>query len=90
MILEASGLRKTLGGRAVVHDVGFRVEPGCILGLLGPNGAGKTTTFRMVAGLIEPDGGQVTLGAGASRVRWRSGFGPGSATCLSGPPCSRA
>ena len=34
---------------------------GCITGLLGPNGAGKTTTLRMVAGLVQPDAGQVRV-----------------------------
>ena len=34
---------------------------GCITGLLGPNGAGKTTTLRMIAGLVRPDAGQITV-----------------------------
>ena len=46
--------------RAVV-DVGFTAPDGHILGLLGPNGAGKTTSLRMLAGLIEPDAGRMTV-----------------------------
>jgi len=60
-ILQATGLRKTYGGRAVVDGVSFAVDPGEIVGLLGPNGAGKTTCFRMVCGMIDPDEGQVLL-----------------------------
>jgi ABC-2 type transport system ATP-binding protein len=56
-MIEATGLTKRLGGRAVVSDVSFRCEPGTVTGFLGPNGAGKTTTMRMVVGLSAPDAG---------------------------------
>ncbi|MDA0173117.1 ATP-binding cassette domain-containing protein [Solirubrobacter taibaiensis] len=56
-MIEATGLTKRLGGRAVVNDVSFRCEPGTVTGFLGPNGAGKTTTMRMVVGLSTPDAG---------------------------------
>lgn len=59
--LEARGLRKVLGGRTVVASLGLHVRPGEVVGLLGPNGAGKTTTFRMLAGLLAPDAGEVLL-----------------------------
>jgi lipopolysaccharide export system ATP-binding protein len=60
-LLEASQLRKIYGERVVVDGVSFHVEPAEIVGLLGRNGAGKTTSFRMTIGMIEPDGGRVTL-----------------------------
>jgi len=56
-MIEATGLTKRLGGRAVVSDVSFRCEPGTVTGFLGPNGAGKTTTMRMLVGLSAPDAG---------------------------------
>src|SRR6195256_607192 len=59
--LEAEGLVKRYGGRAVVDGVAVTVHSGEVVGLLGPNGAGKTTTFYMVVGLIKPDEGQVFL-----------------------------
>lgn len=68
-LLEARGLVKTYGRRRVVDGVSFEVEPGEIVGLLGPNGAGKTTSFRMTCGLVEPDGGKVTL-AGKDVTKW--------------------
>lgn len=61
-VLEARGLVKRYGGKAVVSGVDLRVERGEVVGLLGPNGAGKTTTFYMVVGLVRPDGGTVVLG----------------------------
>ncbi len=60
-LLEANGLVKSYGGRRVVDDIGFKVEPGQIVGLLGRNGAGKTTSFRMTMGMITPEAGQVTF-----------------------------
>lgn len=44
-----------------VADVSFVAPDGRITGLLGPNGAGKTTTLRMLAGLIAPDGGSLSV-----------------------------
>jgi lipopolysaccharide export system ATP-binding protein len=60
-LLEARQLLKSFRHRVVVDRVSFRVEPGEIVGLLGPNGAGKTTSFRMVLGMVRPDGGHVLL-----------------------------
>jgi lipopolysaccharide export system ATP-binding protein len=60
-ILEAKGLVKWFGKRQVVCGVDLQVGPGEVVGLLGRNGAGKTTTFRMIMGLLNPDGGKVTL-----------------------------
>lgn len=44
-----------------VRDVSFTAQDGRILGLLGPNGAGKTTSLRMLAGLMTPDGGDMSV-----------------------------
>lgn len=59
MLLEAEKLRKSYGGRTVVKDVSFQVNPGEIVGLLGANGAGKTTSFRITVGMITPEAGTV-------------------------------
>lgn len=59
--LEASGLRKVYGARAVVKNVHLAVAAGEVVGLLGPNGAGKTTTFYMVVGLVRCDAGQILI-----------------------------
>jgi ABC-2 type transport system ATP-binding protein len=51
-------------GRApllAVQEVTFQVAPGEVLALLGPNGAGKTTTIKMIAGLLRPTAGRITL-----------------------------
>ena len=79
-VLAAQGLVKTYKKRNVVNDVQLELRQGEIVGLLGPNGAGKTTTFYMIAGLIPPDAGRITLdGADITRMpmyqRARRGLG---------------
>ena len=58
-VLEAKNLTKRFAKREVVRGVSLKVGSGEIVGLLGRNGAGKTTTFRMIMGLLTPDGGTV-------------------------------
>ena len=60
-MLECSGLRKSYKKKLAVNNVSLNVKEGEIVGLLGPNGAGKTTTFYMIAGLIRPDDGKITM-----------------------------
>jgi ABC-2 type transport system ATP-binding protein len=60
-VLDCAHLARRFGGRVAVEDVSFRIEPGETYGLLGPNGAGKTTTISMVAGVLAPDAGEVTV-----------------------------
>jgi ABC-2 type transport system ATP-binding protein len=62
-----------------LKKVSFSTEPGEILGVVGPNGAGKTTLLRILADLLEPDHGSVTLcghrlGAKQYHLRGRIGY----------------
>jgi ABC-2 type transport system ATP-binding protein len=66
-MIESQNLTKSFGGRTVVNDVSFRVEPGTVTGFLGANGAGKTTTLRVLSGLSEPDSGQAVVLGGRYR-----------------------
>ena len=56
------GLVVRYGGNEVLRGVDLRVPAGSILALLGPSGCGKTTLLRSIAGLIEPQEGQIVLG----------------------------
>ncbi len=81
-MIAARGLTRRFGPRLAVDDVSLDVEQGEIVALLGPNGAGKTTTMRMLAGLIAPTNGSVTIDgilltpATGSALRSRIGFLP--------------
>jgi multiple sugar transport system ATP-binding protein len=59
--LVLSGVTKRFGATVAVADLDLRVGDGEFLVLLGPTGAGKTTTLRLVAGLENPDAGNVRL-----------------------------
>jgi ABC-2 type transport system ATP-binding protein len=66
--IVAEGLRKAYGRTQALDGLYLRVAPGEIFGLIGPNGAGKTTTLRILAGLLLPDAGRVTI-AGIDALR---------------------
>jgi ABC-2 type transport system ATP-binding protein len=60
-VLRVSDLVRRFGDLVAVDGVSFEISPGETYGLLGPNGAGKTTTISVVAGLLTPDAGSVSL-----------------------------
>jgi oleandomycin transport system ATP-binding protein len=59
--IRAERLGKSFGAKRVLDGLDMAVEPGTIFGLLGPNGAGKTTAVRIMATLLAPDEGQVSV-----------------------------
>ena len=61
-LLELVGMSAGYNGSPVVRDITLTVGAGEIVALLGANGAGKTTTLSVIAGLIKPMGGTITLG----------------------------
>ncbi|MBN3792745.1 ATP-binding cassette domain-containing protein, partial [Burkholderia sp. Ac-20353] len=60
--LELDRVTLELGGRTILRDVSFSIEPGEFVGVLGPNGAGKTTLMRAVLGLVPVAGGALRVG----------------------------
>jgi ABC-2 type transport system ATP-binding protein len=80
-MIRVEGLQKRYGQTRALDGLTMAVEPGSIYGFVGPNGAGKTTTMRILATLLQADGGSgqiagedVRLHPG--RVRARLGFMP--------------
>lgn len=59
--IRLDGVRKEFQDTVAVEDLDLRIRRGEIYGFLGPNGAGKTTTIKMIAGLMNPTRGTVTV-----------------------------
>jgi len=72
-ILSIQGVSKTYaGGREALKRVDLAIDKGEIFALLGPNGAGKTTLINIVCGIVNPSGGQVTVGGHDILREWRA------------------
>jgi ABC-2 type transport system ATP-binding protein len=69
--IVAAGVSRSFGVLVAVSDVSFSLPAGRIVGLVGSDGAGKTTLLRMIATMLPPDAGTVTV-AGRDVVRERS------------------
>ncbi|HWH53500.1 MAG TPA: heme ABC exporter ATP-binding protein CcmA [Gemmatimonadaceae bacterium] len=65
--VHAAGLKRTFGRRRAVDGVNLELAAGDCLALFGPNGAGKTTLLRLIAGLLKPTSGTVTVGGRSLR-----------------------
>jgi len=80
-MIHLHGLTKRYGKFVAVDAIDLHVPRGELFGFLGPNGAGKTTTLRIIAGIMRPSAGRVTLGgddvvANPMAAKQRLGFIP--------------
>ena len=73
-VLEFRSVVKRFGAVNAVDGVSFSIAPGEVFTLLGPSGCGKTTTLRLVAGLEEPDGGEIFIRGAAVAAPARNLF----------------
>ena len=78
--LELKGLTKRYGTAAVVKDVSLSVEKGQLCACWGL-GCGKTTTLRLIAGFVEPDEGEISVGGRRASPRPAPARRPSAATC---------
>jgi heme exporter protein A len=67
--LSAFDIACVRGGREVFQKVCFAVHGGQMLAVIGPNGAGKSSLLRLVAGLLEPTQGRITIAGGDAELR---------------------
>jgi ABC-type sugar transport system ATPase subunit len=64
-LIAVNGVVKAYGAATALHDVSFTVAPGQVHGLCGHNGAGKSTLVKILAGLVQPDSGELFVGGEA-------------------------
>ncbi len=67
-LLSVSSLNKRFGTTIACDDISFDLWPGEVLGIVGESGSGKTTLLRSIAGLIEPDSGEINYRATGGEV----------------------
>lgn len=60
--VTVSGLTKRFGAVTALDSISARIQPGRLTGLVGPDGAGKTTLMRLLAGLLVPSSGEISVG----------------------------
>ena len=63
LVIEAKGIGKNYGSRAIVSDFSIRIQRGDRIGIVGPNGSGKTTLIGLLTGALAPDSGTIRLGS---------------------------
>lgn len=61
-VIEFDQVCKGFDGRSLIDNLSFSIPPGAIVGIVGGNGAGKSTLFKMIAGMEQPDSGNVKIG----------------------------
>lgn len=64
MLLSCQALSKTFGARTLFEGVSMGVDEGECLGIIGPNGSGKSTLLKILAGIEQPDAGELTRRTG--------------------------
>jgi ABC transport system ATP-binding/permease protein len=60
-IINAQSISKAFGAKPLFQDVSFTISEGDRIGLIGPNGSGKSTLLRILAGMEEPDSGELSI-----------------------------
>ena len=63
LVVEFDGVSKSFGDQLLIDNFSAKIPPGAIVGVIGANGAGKSTLFRMVAGVEQPDTGEIRIGS---------------------------
>lgn len=82
-MIEVKNVSKSVGkkgkNKRLVSDISFHIDEGEIVGYIGPNGAGKSTTIKMLTGILEPSGGEITVcGIVPHKNRIQNGYNIGA------------
>ena len=72
--VEINNLNKRIGRRLILNNISFEINQGDIVGLVGENGAGKTTIMKSILGMIETNGGLISIDGKEVTVSKRDGL----------------
>jgi len=67
-LLEMRGVIKRFGGVTALDDINLRIDPGEVVALVGDNGAGKSTLSKVIAGVLQPEDGDVLVDGTAHKI----------------------
>lgn len=62
-VIEGEGVSKAFDERVILENFSFLLQQGDRIGIIGPNGAGKSTLLNLLAGVLQPDAGQIEVGS---------------------------
>ena len=85
MAIEVRNVSKRFGDFIALDDVSVEVESGSLTALLGPSGSGKSTLLRVIAGLEQPDAGEVSSRARRRRPSRRRSAASASSSSTTRP-----
>lgn len=60
--IELRNITKSYGDRMILKDISFDINEGETISIVGPSGTGKSTLLRIICGILEEDGGSITVG----------------------------
>ena len=60
-MIELRSVSKSFGGNVVLKDISLKVEPGEFIAIVGYSGSGKSTLMNLIAGLVKPDTGAISM-----------------------------
>ena len=89
-MIKVENLHRHFGGFHAVDGASLEIREGSITGLVGPNGAGKTTLFNVIAGVLPPTSGQVTMAGEESPACLRMNYSTRVCCALSKLPMNSA
>lgn len=68
LLFSAKGISKAFDGKTIISNFDMEIQPDERIALMGPSGSGKTTILKIIAGIVEPDQGEVSSAKNVSMV----------------------
>ena len=60
-MIKVNNISYSIKNNDIIHNISLNIKPGQMISIIGPNGAGKSTLANIIAGIMKPDKGNVTI-----------------------------